>query len=150
MKKRFVAAFSVAITLIALCAFVGQFGAVSSQTSTLLNEGFEAGGKSAYAAANVTLGSGSWYLDDALTGNTTSDRKTGSWSARVRELGKVRMNFNVASAGTVTIQHAKYGSDGDEHLGALEIDEQRLDVDESRLDRDDEFDQLSTASLCGQ
>lgn len=112
MKKRFVAAFSVAITLIALCAFVGQFGVVSSQTSTLLNEGFEAGGKSAYAAANVTLGSGSWYLDDALTGNTASDRKTGSWSARVRELGKVRMNFNVASAGTVTIQHAAYGSDG--------------------------------------
>ena len=112
MKKRFAAAFSVAITLLALCAFVGQFGAVSSQTSTLLNEGFETGGKSAYAAANVTLGSGSWYLDDALTGNTTSDRKTGSWSARVRELGKVRMNFNVASAAAVTIQHAAYGSDG--------------------------------------
>jgi endonuclease G, mitochondrial len=112
VKKRFVAAFSVAITLIALCAFVGQFGVVSSQTSTLLNEGFEAGGKSAYAAANVTLGSGSWYLDDALTGNTASDRKTGSWSSRVRELGKVRMNFDVASAGTMTIQHAVYGADG--------------------------------------
>ena len=92
------------------CAFVGQF-AVDSQTSTLLSEGFEAGGKTAYAAANVTLGSGSWYLDEALTGNTTSDRKTGSWSARVRDLGKMRMNFNVASAGTVTIQHAIYGAD---------------------------------------
>jgi len=77
-----------------------------------LTEGFEAGGKSAYAAANVTLGSGSWYLSDALTGSTTSDRKTGSWSARVRETGLVRMNFNVSSAGTVSVQHAKYGSDG--------------------------------------
>jgi endonuclease G len=112
VKKRFAAAVSVAITLVALCAFAGQFQVVSSQTSTLLNEGFEAGGKSAYAAANVTLGSGSWYLDDALTGNTTSDRKTGSWSSRVRELGRVRMNFDVSSAGTVTVQHAEYGSDG--------------------------------------
>ncbi len=111
MKKRFGAAVSVAIFLVALCAFVGNFGAVGSQTSTLLNEGFEAGGKTAYAAANVTLGSGSWYLEEALTGSTTSDRKTGSWSARVRELGKIRMNFNLASAGTVSVQHAKYGSD---------------------------------------
>ncbi|MDQ3799157.1 MAG: DNA/RNA non-specific endonuclease [Acidobacteriota bacterium] len=111
MKKRFGAAVSVAIILVTLCAFVGDFGAVGSQSSTLLNEGFEAGGKTAYAAANVTLGSGSWYLEEALTGNTTSDRKTGSWSARVRELGKVRMNFNLASAGTVSVQHAKYGSD---------------------------------------
>ena len=89
-----------------------MFFTVSSQTSTVLNEGFEAGGKTSYAAANVTLGSGSWYLSEALTGNTSSDRKTGSWSARVRETGKVRMNFNLTSAGTVTVQHAKYGSDG--------------------------------------
>jgi endonuclease G len=111
VKKRFAATVSVIIALVALCAFVGQFGVVGAQSSTLLNEGFEAGGKTAYAAANITLGSGSWYLDEALTGSTTSDRKTGSWSARVRDLGKVRMNFNVASAGTVTVQHAKYGAD---------------------------------------
>lgn len=88
-----------------------NFLTVSSQ-SNLLSEGFEAGGKSAYAAASVTLGSGSWYLDDALTGNTSSDRKSGSWSARVRNTGKVSMNFNVASAGTVSVSHAKYGTDG--------------------------------------
>jgi endonuclease G len=88
------------------------FAGISVQAQTVLTEDFEAGGKSAYAAANVTLGSGSWYLDEALTGSTASDHKTGSWSARVRDLGKVRMNFNIASAGTVTIQHAKYGTDG--------------------------------------
>lgn len=85
---------------------------VSSQTTTLLNEGFEAGGKGSYAAADVTLGSGSWNLNDALTGSTSSDRKSGSYSARVRNTGKIRMNFNVASAATVTVRHAKYGSDG--------------------------------------
>ncbi len=100
-----------AIVLLTIFVAIGDM-TVSSQTSTLMNEGFEAGGKTAYAAANVTLGSGSWNLSEALTGNTTSDRKTGSYSARVRATGRLRMNFNVASSGTVTIQHAKYGSDG--------------------------------------
>ncbi|MBK8810387.1 MAG: DNA/RNA non-specific endonuclease [Acidobacteria bacterium] len=88
------------------------FLSFGSAAATLFTEGFEAGGKTAYAAGNIALGSGSWYLDDALTGNTVSDRKTGSYSARVRNIGKVRMNFNAASAGTVSVQHAKYGTDG--------------------------------------
>ncbi len=97
----------------ALSAFLVVFVlAVSTQAQTTVNEGFESGGKTSYAAANVTLSSGNWYLDEALTGNSSSDRKTGSWSARVRETGRLRMNFNSASAGTVSIQHAKYGSDG--------------------------------------
>ena len=75
------------------------------------NEGFEAGGKTAYAAANVTLGSGSWYLDDALNGNSASDRKIGSYSTRVRNLGRVKMNFDLTGAGTVAVTHALYGTD---------------------------------------
>ena len=110
MNKRIYAAGGLtAIFALAAFAFVGFFG--KSSAATILSEGFEAGGKTAYAAANVSLGTGSWYLSDALTGNTTSDRKTGSWSARVRETGRVRMNFNVASAGTVSVQHARYGAD---------------------------------------
>jgi endonuclease G len=77
-----------------------------------LNEGFEAGGKTSYAAANVTLGTGSWFMDDALTGNLSTDRKTGSFSARVRNTGLLHMNFNKSGAGTVSIQHAVFGSDG--------------------------------------
>ncbi len=108
-KKQSVIYAGVSATLLLVASMIFT---VSSQTATVLNEGFEAGGKTAYAAANVTLGSGSWNLSEALTGNTSSDRKTGAWSARVRDLGSVRMNFNVASAGTVTISHAKYGTDG--------------------------------------
>lgn len=103
MTKRF---FAGLILFLTVC-----FISVTAQAQNTLSEGFEAGGKTAYAAANVNLGSGSWYLDEALTGSTTSDRKTGSYSARVRNTGKARMNFNITSAGTVTIQHAKYGSD---------------------------------------
>jgi endonuclease G len=94
--------------VLAVCAVC--VGTASMQTSALV-EGFEAGGKTAYAAADVTLGSGSWNMSEALTGNLSSDRKTGTYSARLRETGFVRMNFNVSSAGTVSAQHAMYGTD---------------------------------------
>lgn len=107
-RKLFTALAGIAL----LCVWTASnFLLTATQAATVLSEGFEAGNKSAYAAANVTLGSGSWYLNEALTGNTSSDRKTGSWSARVRETGTMRMNFNVSSAGTFTVQHAKYGTD---------------------------------------
>ena len=87
---------------------------ISMTTATMapLSEGFEAGGKTAYAAANVTLGTGSWHMNDALTGNLSTDRKTGAFSARIRNTGLVRMNFNKSGAGTVSIQHAAFGTDG--------------------------------------
>jgi hypothetical protein len=75
-------------------------------------ENFETGAKTAYTAADVTLGTGLWNLNDALLGNSTSDRKNGTQSARVRNSGKLTMKFNrTAGAGTVTIAHAKYGTD---------------------------------------
>jgi endonuclease G, mitochondrial len=76
-------------------------------------EDFESGSKTAYAIASVTLGTGSWTMDEALIGNTTSDHKVGAQCARIRNTGKVEMNFNFASgASTVTVQHAIYGADG--------------------------------------
>ena len=80
-RKLFTALAGIAL----LCVWTASNFLLSAvQAATVLSEGFEAGNKAAYAAANVTLGSGSWYLNEALTGNTSSDRKTGSWSARVR------------------------------------------------------------------
>ncbi|UOQ66281.1 hydrolase [Hymenobacter volaticus] len=75
-------------------------------------ESFEAGTKTAYTTGSVTLGSGSWTLNDALLGNTTADAKTGSQSVRVRNVGTVGMNFNTTTgAGVVTVDHATYGTD---------------------------------------
>ena len=85
---------------------------MTTATMTPLSEGFEAGGKTSYAAANVTLGTGSWLMDDALTGNLSTDRKTGAYSARIRNTGLMHMNFNKTGAGTVSIQHAVFGTDG--------------------------------------
>jgi endonuclease G len=75
-------------------------------------EGFESGAKTSYAAADVFLSTGWWYLDDALVGNLSTDRKTGAASARIRNTGSVNSDFDFASAATVTIQHAVFGTDG--------------------------------------
>src|SRR6476661_9021879 len=97
-------------TLIAFsAALVVLTFSLTTATMAPLSEGFEAGGKTSYAAANVTLGTGSWLMDDALTGNLSTDRKTGSFSARVREVGRIHMNFNKTGAGTVSVQHAVFG-----------------------------------------
>ncbi|MBD2411683.1 hypothetical protein FACHB389_23795 [Nostoc calcicola FACHB-389] len=78
-----------------------------------ISEGFESGQKAAYAAADVTLSTGTWNLDEALLGNTSSDVKNGVQSVRVRNSGKITMKFDrTTGAGTVTIKHAKYGNDG--------------------------------------
>jgi hypothetical protein len=89
---------------------VAARGSVASPTAT--GENFDNGTKTAYAAADVTLISGIWNLNDALLGNSTSDRKNGTQSARVRNSGKLTMKFDVPSgAAAVTILHAKYGTD---------------------------------------
>src|SRR5215510_7666891 len=103
----------VAKTLIAFsAALIVLMISMTTATMTPLSEGFEAGGKTAYAAGNVTLGTGSWFMNDALTGNLSTDRKTGAFSARIRNTGLMHMNFNKTGAGTVSIQHAVFGTDG--------------------------------------
>ena len=102
------------LAIIALAA-VFSFAFAESRLlgSNQLSEGFEAGGKSSYAAGNVLLKSGDWFMDDALTGNLTTDHKVGSFAARVRNVGAVRMNFNVSNAATFSVQHAIYGTGTD-------------------------------------
>lgn len=94
-----------------------------------LSEGFEVGGtspKTAYDVSptgsssgdNVTLQSKSWNMYDALVGNLSGDRKSGSWSARVRNTGKITMLFDVTTGiSTVTIKHATYSSDASSQWG---------------------------------
>lgn len=78
-----------------------------------LSETFESGTKTAYAGASVTLSSGSWYFNDALLGTSTSDRKIGTKSVRMVNSGKITMQFDKSTgAGTVSVYHAKFGSDG--------------------------------------
>jgi endonuclease G, mitochondrial len=85
-------------------------GEVDSELT--LTEGFESGTKTAYAVADVTLGSGTWNLSEALIGTSTSDLKTGAKAARVRYSGRISMRFDrTAGAGTVTVRHGSFGTD---------------------------------------
>ena len=87
--------------------------AFAASTGSSLTETFDTGTKGAYATGTVALPTGTWTLNDALLGNTTVDRKTGTQSARVRNSGKVTMGFNFATgAKTVSLKHGKYGTDG--------------------------------------
>ncbi len=83
-----------------------------------LSETFDTGTKGAYATGTVTLATGPWTLNDALLGNTTSDRKAGAQSVRVRNSGKATMGFSFPTgAKTVTVKHGKYGTDGSSTWG---------------------------------
>ncbi|MWC29793.1 Ig domain protein group 2 domain protein [Paenibacillus sp. MMS18-CY102] len=85
---------------------------VSSSTSvTSLSEYFESGTKGAYAAANVTLSSGSWMFNNALIGNLSTDKKSGTQSARINAAGYIQMNFDVAAAQAIKLSVANFNND---------------------------------------
>lgn len=92
--------------IVAICLVSPQ---ANAQT---FNEGFESGAKTSYATADVNLSTGYWNFNDALIGTLSTDRRTGTASARVRNTGSISMDFDVAGAGTVTLQHAVFGTDG--------------------------------------
>jgi len=86
----------------------------TTESVVLLNENFETGSKTAYASGSVSLSSGSWTFDDALTGNLSADLKNGSKSVRIRNTGSITTDFSMTDAtGTVTVnvKHGTYGSD---------------------------------------
>lgn len=93
---------------------------VNNESSTIMKasssttvETFEAGTKTAYTAGAVTFSTGSWYLDDALVGNSTSDRKNDTKSVRIRNTGKLTAQFDYTTGiSTVSVNHAVYGTDG--------------------------------------
>lgn len=75
-------------------------------------ETMEAGSKTSYATADITLATGSWNFNNALIGTSASDRKLGLKAARIQTTGMLTMNFNLTNgASLVTINHAVYGTD---------------------------------------
>jgi endonuclease G, mitochondrial len=87
-------------------------------TYTSFPETFESGSKSAYIYGTVTLSTGIWGFDDALLGNSESDKKVGAQSVRMRNSGKLTMLFNVTDGiSKVGILHGIYGSDASANWG---------------------------------
>lgn len=83
-----------------------------ARSATNFPETFETGSKTAYAAGDVTLGTGSWNLTDALIGSSTSDRKNGVKSVRMQNSGTLTMNFDILNgASSIAVYYAKFGTD---------------------------------------
>jgi len=86
--------------------------AIMRATATATSETFEQGTKTSYTAGAVTFASGSWYLNDALVGNSTSDKKLGSQSVRLRNVGKLTSQFNYTTGvSTIQVYSGIYGTD---------------------------------------
>ncbi|MFD2515145.1 DNA/RNA non-specific endonuclease [Pontibacter locisalis] len=80
--------------------------------ATLFEENFETATKTSYAAASVNFSNGPWYFEEALLGNTSSDSKNGLQSARLRNSGKLTMEFDLPDgAKSISLNYAKYGRD---------------------------------------
>jgi len=90
----------------------GYTPTASDTTSDLLwKEDFETGSKTSYANDTVSCSMGDWIFFDALIGTSTSDRKNGLKSPRLR-YANLRMNFDkTGGVDAITIYHAKYGND---------------------------------------
>jgi len=94
-----------------------------------LTEGFDVGTtspKTAYDVSpagsasgdNVTLQAKSWNLYDGVIGNLSADKRVGSWSARLRNTGRLTMLFDQSSGiSTVSVKHATYGTDAASQWG---------------------------------
>lgn len=90
----------------------------STVSTTTLYEDFETGSKTAYAAAYVTLATGSWYFNNALLGTLSTDKKVGTKSSRIYGTGIITMKFDYAyGASTVSVYHAAYGTDANSTWG---------------------------------
>lgn len=130
MKRHFLLGLSFVVLLLSGCQRQAQEAVQPDQaavlpqeslssTATGFPEGFESGSKTSYATGDVTFGSGTWTLNDALLGTTSgSDRFNGTKSVRMRNSGILTMKFNVANgASQVTVAHAKYGTDANSSWG---------------------------------
>ncbi len=75
-------------------------------------ETFDSASKGAYAAAPLSLPSGNWLFDDALTGNSASDHKHGNKAVRIQKSGSITMLFDVAGGiSEVSVSSALFGND---------------------------------------
>ncbi|MGN8059609.1 hypothetical protein ACTJKN_25245 [Pedobacter sp. 22163] len=89
-----------------------EVGSTSPKTAYDVSPSGSAGGD------DITLNGKSWNFFDALIGNLAADKKNGSWSARIRNSGKITMQFDIATGiSTISVQHATYGTDAASQWG---------------------------------
>jgi len=73
-------------------------------------------GSKSYSNGSFAFNTGSWLLSDALIGTSDKDAKNGIHSIRIRNNGKLSMQFDMKNVGKVTIYYAAYGNDKSSEL----------------------------------
>ncbi|HTK18758.1 MAG TPA: DNA/RNA non-specific endonuclease [Mucilaginibacter sp.] len=73
-------------------------------------------GSKSYSNGSFEFKSGTWLLNDALIGASDKDSKNGIHSIRIRNNGKLSMQFDIQNAGKVTVYYASYGNDKNSEL----------------------------------
>ena len=89
-------------------------GSKNPQGTHLVAENFERADQpksKSYSKATINFKSGAWLLDDALIGTSDKDIKNGSQSIRIRNKGKLSMQFDATNISRVNIKYAAYGND---------------------------------------
>jgi endonuclease G len=75
-------------------------------------ENFEDAFKNSYTSGEVNFPDGNWYFEDALLGTLSNDTKNGSQAVRIRNSGKITMNFDLPEgADNLSLSYAKFGRD---------------------------------------
>src|SRR4051812_19745067 len=74
-------------------------------------EEFSGPSKSTYSSAKLDLSTGLWYLADALIGNSKADAAEEGAAVRIRNNGKLGMQFDVDGAQKVYVGYASYAGD---------------------------------------
>jgi endonuclease G len=86
--------------------------ALDADADVTFKEDFSGVSKSTYTTAVVAFKTGDWYLADALIGTSKADGAAGSNAVvRIRNTGKLGMEFDVNGAQTVYIGYASYAGD---------------------------------------
>ncbi|CAN5143772.1 hypothetical protein BH09BAC6_BH09BAC6_22880 [soil metagenome] len=92
-----------------------QTGNERARFTIVTAEDFEQAGqtryKTSYAADTLHFKSGAWLLENALIGTSDQDAKNGGQSVRLRNHGKLSMQFDAKNCNNITIRHGVYGND---------------------------------------
>lgn len=103
------------LTLLLLWALIWMYGCkdpdIPFPLPVSLNESFDSPAKGSYDPEELELESGPWFFDDVLLGATAQDRFRGLRAARLRESGRMRMEFDIAAARELEFSYASYGDD---------------------------------------
>ena len=82
--------------------------AINADESAGFKEDFSAASKSNYTTAVLNFKTGDWSLADALVTNSKSENIGSGTAVRIRNTGKLRMEFDINGAQTVYVGYAAY------------------------------------------